>query len=102
MALPHLSAQDLKLTLEIHRKAAEKRLLSCNKAVSMLQCGFSFVAAQLLVKMTSSLQKVRDGRTGAVAARRGSNKFLFILNSGLSFLENKGNSVVNLGSLKTI
>ena len=38
---------------EIRRKAP----LSCNAALSMLQCSFSLVAVQLLVKMTSVLQR---------------------------------------------
>ena len=38
---------------EIRRKAP----LSCNAAFSMLHCSFSLAAAQLLVKMTSTLQK---------------------------------------------
>ena len=39
--------------LETRRKAP----LSCNAAFSKVQCSFSFVAAQLLVEMTSALQK---------------------------------------------
>ena len=39
--------------LEIRRKAA----LFCNAVLSMLHCSFSLAAAQLLVKMTSALQK---------------------------------------------
>ena len=34
-----------------------KAPLSCNAAFSMLHCSFSLAAAQLLVKMTSALQK---------------------------------------------
>ena len=37
--------------------SSRKAPLSCNAALSMLQCSFSFVAAQLLVKMTPALQK---------------------------------------------
>ena len=35
----------------------QERPLSCNAAFSMLHCSFSLAAAQLLVKMTSALQK---------------------------------------------
>ena len=38
-------------------KRQESAPLSCNAAFSMLQCSFSFAAAQLLVQMTSALQK---------------------------------------------
>ena len=44
---------------------------------------------------------IRDGRTWAIAARGGSYKSLFLLNSGRLSLENKGNSVLTSGSLKT-
>ena len=43
--------------LEIRRKAAGKRQETCNAAFAVLQCSFSLAAAQLLVKMTSALQK---------------------------------------------
>ena len=36
-----------------------KAPLSCNAAFSMLQCSFSFAAAQLFVQMTTALQKSR-------------------------------------------
>ena len=41
------------------QESGRKAPLSCNAAFSMLQCSFSFVAAQLLVRMTSALQKSR-------------------------------------------
>ena len=41
------------------QESGRKAPLSCNAAFSMLQCSFSFVAAQLLVQMTSALQKSR-------------------------------------------
>ena len=39
------------------QESGRKAPLSCNAAFSMLQCSFSFAAAQLLVQMTSALQK---------------------------------------------
>ena len=39
------------------QESGRKAPFSCNAAFSMLQCSFSFVAAQLLVKTTSALQK---------------------------------------------
>ena len=39
------------------QESGRKAPLSCNAAISMLQCSFSFAAAQLLVQMTSALQK---------------------------------------------
>ena len=39
------------------QESSRKAPLSCNAAFSMLQCSFSFAAAQLLVQMTSALQK---------------------------------------------
>ena len=39
------------------QESGRKAPLSCNAAFSMLQCSFSLVAAQHLVKMTSALQK---------------------------------------------
>ena len=41
------------------QESGRKAPLSCNAAFSMLQCSFSFAAAQLLVQMTSALQKSR-------------------------------------------
>ena len=43
-----------------------------------------------------------EGRTRAIAVRRGSYKSLFLLNSGRFSVEKKGNSVLNFGSLKTL
>ena len=39
------------------QESGRKAPLSCNAAISMLQCSFSFAAAQPLVQMTSALQK---------------------------------------------
>ena len=39
------------------QESGRKAPLSCNAALSMLRCRFSLAAAQLLVKMTSALQK---------------------------------------------
>ena len=39
------------------QESGRKAPLSCNAAFSMLQCSFSFAAAQLLGQMTSALQK---------------------------------------------
>ena len=39
------------------QESGRKAPLSCNAAFSMLQCSFSFAAAQRLVQMTSALQK---------------------------------------------
>ena len=39
------------------QESGRKAPLSCNAAFAMLQCSFSLAAAQLLVKMTSALQK---------------------------------------------
>ena len=39
------------------QESVSKAPLSCNAAISMLQCSFSFAAAQLFVQMTSALQK---------------------------------------------
>ena len=39
------------------QESGRKAPLSCNAAFSMLQCSFSLAAAQLLVKITSALQK---------------------------------------------
>ena len=47
----------------------------------------------------SKHDSIREGRTWDIAARRGSYKSLFLLNSGLLSLENKGNSVLSFGSL---
>ena len=44
----------------------------------------------------------REGRSWAIAVRRGSKTSLFLLNSGRFALENYGNSVVNFGSHKTV
>ena len=39
------------------QESGRKAPLSCNAAFSMLQCSFSVAAAQLMVQMTSALQK---------------------------------------------
>ena len=39
------------------QESGRKAPLSCNAAFAMLQCSCSLAAAQLLVKMTSALQK---------------------------------------------
>ena len=39
------------------QESGRKAPLSCNAAFSMLQCSFSFAAVQLLVQMTTALQK---------------------------------------------
>ena len=45
---------------------------------------------------------IREGRTWAIAVRRGSCKSLFLLNSGPFFPGKQGNSVLNFGSLTTL
>ena len=54
------------------QESGRKAPLSCNAAFSMLQCSFSFVAAQLLVQMTSLLQK-RQCCSAVPAAQRSEN-----------------------------
>ena len=54
------------------QESGRKAPLSCNAAFSMLQCSFSFAAAQLSVQMTSALQK-RQCCSAVPAAQRSEN-----------------------------
>ena len=54
------------------------------------------------VVLAKRITFIREGRTWAIAVKRGSYKSLFLLNSRDFSLEKKGNSVLNFGLLKTL